>query len=158
MEKVTRDDSPIRVSTQSVAKAQAAQAMKLAPHQAKQGDQDAKPEGGVYSRKDKSSLSDEEMDDNSAFQLELSHEERNLEDKEMEMSDLTLCEAAAQTEEAAAKAARNAMTPTGAGEGNMPPPTTAKLQGAASSWIPPQPIGQLRGLRSRHRRDYSHHC
>ena len=121
-EKGTRDDSPIRVSTQAVAKAQAAQTMKLAPHQAKPGEHDAKPEGGVYRRKDKSSLSDEEMDDNSAFQLELSHEERNLEDKEMEMSDMTLCEAAAQTEEAAAKAAKTALTPTGAGEGNMPPP------------------------------------
>ena len=121
-EKGTRDDSPIRVSTQAVAKAQAAQTMKLAPHQAKPGEHDAKPEGGVYTRKDKSSLSDEEMDDNSAFQLELSQEDRNLEDKEMEVSDLTLCEAAVQSEEAAAKAARNAMTPTGAGEGNMPPP------------------------------------
>ena len=72
--------------------------------------------------KDKSSLSDEEMDDNNSFQLELSQDERNLEDKEMEVSDLTLCEAAVQSEEAAAMAAKTAMTSKGQGEGHMPPP------------------------------------
>ena len=59
-EKGTPVKSPIRVSTQAVAKAQAAQAKKQASNMTKLGDSDAKPEGGVYRMKDKPSQSDDE--------------------------------------------------------------------------------------------------
>ena len=91
--------------------------------------------------KDKSSLSEDEMDDNSSFQLELSQEDRNLEDKEMEVSDQTLCEAAEQSEgSAAVMAAKTAMTSKGQGEGHMPPPLPhqaplcALHQGSPRTW------------------------
>ena len=72
----TPDESPLRVSTQAVAKAQAAHAKKQAPNQPKLGDRDALPEGGVYKMKDKPTLSDDEMDDESSFLLELTQEEQ----------------------------------------------------------------------------------
>ena len=84
--------------------------------------------------KDKPSQSDDEMDDETSFQLELTQEDRDLEEKAMEVSDQTLCEAADQTERSAAvMAASAAMTSRGQGEGHMPPPPSPTERHTTSS-------------------------